>query len=433
MLTCLSVQCVLGLSFAYLLCCVIIYYLISRKGFSLPGRPDTLVALVFVIALVARMIPALALPRGALYDIESFRLVAETFLKGEGVYSSPVVAGRHPYLPFQVYLIGGAMWLARVTGLPFVSTVKWAPILADAGSAVLIFFATRRLSGSVSRALSLSLLYAFNPVSVLVSAYHGQFDAESAFLLALSWYLWRFGDKDAWRIGLSAVVLGLAVLNKTWPALFLPIVLLRLRSRKQCLAYGLVTAAVPIAFTALYVIVFHEDPDPLLRRALTHAGVPGWWGPSAVVNVLRTTTGWGELVLDWLGRYSRFFVFAGVGMSYWLTRKQASVNALTTAILALYACTSGFGIQWPLWVLPFAIIAGDVRGVDWYVLGYLIFALPAYYGYNLDATIANLISFERMAAIIQVCSLPAWTITSVWVVRRLGVGLRRCVATPPCK
>jgi len=48
-------------------------------------------------------------------------------------------AGRHPYLPFQLYLIGGAGTLSEVTGMPFVLSVKLAPILADAALAVLIF------------------------------------------------------------------------------------------------------------------------------------------------------------------------------------------------------------------------------------------------------------------------------------------------------
>ena len=73
----------------------------------------------------------------------------------------------------------------------------------------------------------------------------------------------------------GAMLTSLPVLNKTWPALFLPVFLLRLGSVKRCLIYSLTALAVPVIFTALYVIVFREDPSPLLRRALTHAGVPG--------------------------------------------------------------------------------------------------------------------------------------------------------------
>ena len=348
MLTSVPIQYVLALSFVYLISCVIVYYVLPRKDSVLYGHPAGLAVLVFVITLVVRLIPAMILPRGAQYDIESFQRVSETFLRGEGVYSSPVVAGRHPYFPFQVYLIGVAMWLSKGTGLPFVSTVKWAPILADSGLTVLIFHAILQSGSSTAQAFVSSLLYAFNPVSVLVTAYHGQFDAESAFLLALSWYFWHFDSKPERKIVFSALALGLAVLNKTWPALFLPIVLLRLRSTRQRLAYGLITLAIPIIFTTLYVVAFREDPNPLLKRALTHAGVPGWWGPGAAVNILRAIVGWGEPVLNWLTRYSRWFVFAGVGLAYWLTRRQASVEALTTTILALYVSTSGFGVQWLL-------------------------------------------------------------------------------------
>lgn len=434
MLTFLSIQYVLVLSLIYLVLCTVVYYVLPRKGFAVRQRPTSLAALVFAIALLIRLVPVLALPRGAEYDIESFRRVAETFLAGEGVYSSPVVAGRHPYLPFQVYLIGMAMWFAKGTGLPFVAAVKLAPILADAGLVVLIFYAVRQLRNSTVLAFISSLLYAFNPVSILVSAYHGQFDAESTFLLTLSWYLWRFSNRPKRRVVLSALILGFAILNKTWPALFLPIFLLRLGSGKRCLTYSLITLAVPVIFTVLYVIIFREDPSPLLRRALTHAGVPGWWGPGAVVNILRETVGWGERVLNWLTMYSRWLVFIGVGLACWITRRQDSIEALTTAILVLYVSTSGFGVQWLIWVIPFALMAGDVRGIDWYVLGHLVFLIPAYYGYNLDQTLSNLISFERMAVLMQLCSLPAWVITLVWVVRRLAVAgcdkkkLGRCPA-----
>jgi hypothetical protein len=424
MLTSLPIHCVLAISFIWLVFCVVVYYVLPRQGFTLHQRPAVLVALVVVIALVVRLIPAVVLPRGAGYDIESFRRVSETFLKGEGVYSSPLVSGRHPYFPLQVYLIGAAMWLSRGTGLPFILTVKWAPILADSVLAVLIFQAVQRLSGFTGQAFVSSLLYALNPISVLVSAYHGQFDAEPAFLLALSWYFWHFGSSSERRIVLSALALGFAVLNKTWPALFLPIVLLRLRSTRQRLAYGLITLAIPITFTVLYVVAFREDPSPLLKRALTHAGVPGWWGPGAVVSVVGAMTGWGEPVLNWLAHYGRWFVFAGVGLCYWLTRRQASVEALVTALLVLYVSTSGFGLQWVLWVVPFALLAGDVRGLDWYVLGTLVYMLPSYYGYHLDSTLANAISFERLAVLMHICAIPAWVITLVWVIRRLVTARR---------
>jgi len=82
MLTSLPIHCVLAISFMGLVFCVVVYYALPRQGFTLHQRPAVLVALVVVITLVVRLIPAVVLPRGAGYDIESFRRVSETFLKG---------------------------------------------------------------------------------------------------------------------------------------------------------------------------------------------------------------------------------------------------------------------------------------------------------------------------------------------------------------
>ena len=121
-----------------------------------------------------------------LYDIASFRRVAEILPQGGTVYDSPLVAGRHPYLPFQLYLIWGAGYISAVSRLPFVLFVKLVPILADAVLAVLIFKIALNSGQTLASASRWSLLYALNPVSILVSAYHEQFDAETALLLVLA-------------------------------------------------------------------------------------------------------------------------------------------------------------------------------------------------------------------------------------------------------
>jgi len=377
--------------------------------------------LIFAVALLVRLVPAFILPVGAQYDIESFQRVAGTFLKGQAVYSSPVVAGRHPYLPFQLYLIGGAGTLSEVTGMPFVLSVKLAPILADAALAVLIFQSTRQLGQSMSQALVRSLLYGLSPIAILVSAYHGQFDAETIFLLALSWYIWHFGDMSATRLFLSALLLGFAVLNKTWPLLFLPVVLLRLESLKQRTTYTLITLAVPVFFTMLYVAIFPQDLYPMLNRALTHAGVPGWWGGGAIINLFFHITGLGEGLLAGLVKYGRWLVFAGSGYVYWVTRRESGLGALATLLVVLNVLTSGFGLQWTLWVVPFALLADDLRGLNLYTLGALFYMLPSYYGYHFDPLLLRWLLPEQVNIILLVVAVPVWVLSIQWALRRLRV------------
>ena len=66
--------------------------------------------IILLIAALIRLPPALWLPVGAGFDIDSYRLVTDALLSGREVYST--VAGRHPYLPFQMYVMGAMARLA---------------------------------------------------------------------------------------------------------------------------------------------------------------------------------------------------------------------------------------------------------------------------------------------------------------------------------
>ena len=418
----LSLEALLAVSAVWLGFCTFGYYAASRKDWVSQKirSPVAAAGLILLIALVARLVPAVLLPRGAEYDIDSFRRVAETLLKGGTVYDSPLVAGRHPYLPFQLFLIWGSGFIARVSPLPFVFVVKLFPILADMVLAVLIFKTALNLGKTLASAFSLGLLYALNPIVILVSAYHGQFDGETVLLSVLAWYVWRFGKQNARYLGGSAFLLGLAILNKSWPALLLPILLVRLKSAPQRVVYALIALATPLLFTLLYLAVFGDAPLPLLRRTLTHVGVPGWWGASAVVSLIWRLTGIGQGVLSWLTQYGRWFVFGGAACVYWLTRKQSARDAFLTLVLVLYALTSGFGLQWAMWVVPFAILAGDLRRLDWYTLAALLYMLPAYFGYHLEPVLLRWLSFDQMSAVLIACAIPVWLVCVWWALRRLS-------------
>jgi Gpi18-like mannosyltransferase len=416
-----SLDLTLMVSFIWIGLCTAGYYLAPRKNW-IPRKvnsPVAIAGLVLLIALLVRLIPAALLPRGAEYDIDSFRRVAETLLMGGTVYDSPLVAGRHPYLPFQLYLIWAAGYISASSKLPFVFLVKLAPILADSALAVLIFKIALNFGQTLTSAFGWSLLYALNPVSILVSAYHGQFDSETVLLLVLAWYFWYFGRQDTRGLGRSALMLGLATLNKSWAAMFLPIVLLRLKSTKQRFFYTLIALATPVVLTTLYIVAFHDAPYPLLRRALTHAGVPGWWGASAVANLTWRLTGTGQGVVSWLAQYGRWLVFVGAAYVYWVTRRQRAMDAWVTLLVVLYVLTSGFGLQWTLWIVPFAILAGDAWRLDRYTLAALLYMLPAYYGYHFEPLLLRWLSSEQMTVVLLACAIPLWLVCVWWAVSRL--------------
>ena len=181
----LSLAWLLGLSLAFLLTSEA---LVNRTLVRIRHPLLFLIAL----ALFVRLIPMLLLPVGAGYDIESFKLVGNALLNSEEVYTS-AAAGRHPYLPFQMYAIGAAAYLNLITQLPFIIWIKLPAVLADVIITGVIYTAFRRWGKSDTTAVFWALLYALNPITILVSAYHGQFDPISVLLLVIAWYAWHFG------------------------------------------------------------------------------------------------------------------------------------------------------------------------------------------------------------------------------------------------
>jgi hypothetical protein len=359
------------------------------------------------------------LPVGAAYDIESFRLVGEALLNKEDVYTSAAV-GRHPYLPLQMYIVGLATFLTRVTPLPFIIWIKLPAVFADTLIVIFIFRAVQQATRNQVTSLSYALLFALNPISILVTSYHGQFDPIPVLLLLLAWYSWHFGH----HIIRSATLLGFAILNKTWPIVFLPVAFIRLPRVRQRFTYTGLAVGIPIFFTAFYVIFLASNPLPMLQRAVTHAGVPGYWGLSSFIFFPGVFLFDPDQVLQLILPWQRFLMLA-VGLAVlWWTRRQDALNALLTIILTVFAIMLGMGIQWLLWPVAFAILAREESWLKWYsILGAMMMVVHLY-GIHLYPTFNQLFDPGTATLILRLSSLPVWLIVVFWSASRLRRALR---------
>jgi len=403
----LSLLWLIGITIAFLLTRD---HLVSRI-FANVTRP---LLLLFLIALVVRLVPMILLPVGAAYDIESFRLVGEALLNGEDVYTS-AATGRHPYFPLQMYAVGTATYLSRTTSLPFVVWLKLPAVLADVCISVLIYISFRKWGRSETISLSWALLYALNPIAILVSAYHGQFDSISVLLLLMAWYAWHFGA----HIKRSAVFLGFAALNKSWPIVFLPIAFIRLTNNRQRLIYTLFALSIPAIFTAAYVILFSSDPTPMLRRALTHSGVAGYWGASLIIYLLGNPFFDTAQIWPAVLSFQRILILLVGLLTLWLTRRQSALDALLTIILAIFAVTLGVGIQWLLWPLAFAVLASERRWLQWYTIAGTFMMFVHLYGLHMYPWAGELLGTDQANILVRISSLPVWIITVSWAVSRI--------------
>lgn len=383
-----------------------------------PHRSRRRWLIVLLAALLARLIPALLLPVGATYDIESYKLVTDGLLSGQEVYAAAL--GRHPYLPFQMVIMGASALMAQWTNIPYVVAIKLPTILADVAITALIIHSARREWLSENYAFHLGWLYALNPVSILVTAYHGQFEAVTLFLALLAWFYWRFARRPL----ASAVGLGLAILNKTWPVIFLPLLVLRMRSRRQQIYYAAVAVAIPALITLAYILLFSPNVRPMLLRILTHRGVAGYWGPTAVLAMLGQTAPAAQSLFDTVLVFRTWLLLAAGVAAVWITRQQSLLNAMVTTMLCIFVITIGIGIQWLVWLIPFAVLAREEQRLKWYSVAATFMLLIHLYGLHMYPWLSELVSQSASQWLIRLSGLPAWIIVTVWTAKRLQVALR---------
>lgn len=393
-------------------------YWYLRRASPYAARPAwRALLIVAAVALTARLVPNFLLPMGAGYDIDSYQIVGGLVLQGEDVYGSPETVNRHPYLPLQMYWSALARWSADAVSFPFVKIVRLAPIAADVGIALLLFLSLRR-SWPAGVALRGGLLYALNPISVLVSAYHGQFDAIPALAILLALYFLENSPL------LTGGWLGLGILSKSWPALALPSLLVGVKGWKGKLLLGGTAVAIPLAGTILYTNLFGVDLVVVLKEALGYNRGIGVWGYTYFFRLLSVLSPDLAGPYRWLLGYGRYLTLAALGL-VWLirARKEPPGDGILTILVTFFAVTHAFSIQYLVWVVPFAILAHQDRWLRRYTLGAFAYMFLAYTTLILETHITQLLPWPQADRfLIMPAGLPAWLVMVAWMLSRLSGG-----------
>lgn len=228
-------------------------------------------------------------------------------------------------------------------------------ILSDIGSAYLVWrFALHYLPSRIR--LMLALVFALNPVSIMVSGFHGNTDPIFTFLILISVFLLVFKSWPA----LAGGIFGLALNVKIVPLILLPAFYLWLRARNPRIHFVLGAGAVFIAGFALHFVFV---PREIFHNVFGYGSFTGFWGISRIfVNS------------EWLFSISKAIILIlAFGFSYYATssvnnqskplREQTSrgedlIRAIGGTYIIFLTLTPGFGVQYLVWFLPFSLFWG---------------------------------------------------------------------------
>jgi hypothetical protein len=309
-----------------------------------------------LLALALRLVPILVADR-VVADVERYQRVGSHLLD---VSWNPYETKRlYPYPPLWAPAEAGAEWLARRGVGSFPIDVKLPVLLAELLIVVALVAAAR--AGRAPPAAA--WIYAAHPVSILVTGFHGQFDA-----IALLFVLLALGALARGRRDVSALSLAAAIGTKSFPVLLLPFLALAgSASWRQAARYALLALA-PVALLLLPFAV--ADLAALRRELFAYSGIAdfGWTG--LVRGLTWLTTG------DLPRSEARFWpvaalvskaLFLGAWAGLVVATRRGALRltperACLAVFLAFHVFYGSLSAQYLLWVVPLGVL-GPGRGL----------------------------------------------------------------------
>lgn len=211
--------------------------------------------------------------------------------KGIGyVYDTIPLFNHPPLMGWMAALLDG---LATRLHLRFEFLFKLPVIAADAWGGVLVFRSWQGSKGRTYAALA-CCLFCWNPVSIAVSAYHGNTDCLCAMLiLASALYV------DRGEFFLAGLALGGSINVKLIGLLMVPVVISSIRTRRNAVRLfgGLAIGVIPF----LPFLLFHWST--FKAHVIGYRSMPGYWGITQFLGSLRSTARLESVAQGWLKGY----------------------------------------------------------------------------------------------------------------------------------
>ncbi len=369
-------------------------------------KPVFICAGLVMLALGLRL-AVMLMTNGAAYDLASYHIQAQSVFGHRNVY---LFTDRYPYPPVWVWLVSLAQWTANVSNLPFTWFVK-APGIA--GDCLIVALLWRRAGGWAA------LFYACNPVSLLITAGHGQFDGLVMALVVAAWVLATGEQRHAYYW--AALALGGAIALKGYPVLFLPPLIFAASSlRQRVLVTGLATLPLLVALV-VYGSLFGWV-QAMFSHVLGYSSYPyfGWALYVDVLLKLLLPAASFKAVLGLLSLVARAALLIFIGWLIWWGRRWPLERLWLALALAVYALAPGIAVQYFLWALPLLALVDRKGGMIYTVLSFVAMALfyltqePG--AFPVGTTLARTVPQSLWLSGYVLMNLP-WWLMCLWLLR----------------
>lgn len=303
---------------------------------------------VIFVALIPRIVYLFLFLGVESFDTLALASNAELTLRKINIYPDHAQL-RYPYFPLFIYIETFSLFLTRFQ-IPLALVFRSILIIFDVAVIVVLHLFDRQKNTNNS------FLYALAPIPILVSSFHGQFDAIAIVLIFLV-LLFLQKRKEV----VAVISLSTAIALKTWPIIFVYPLFLRLKNSWNILWITLV----PITSMLIYMSIFKARALDILVPIITYSGVQQpLWGISFVIYQL-----FGNVDPIILKTLQDVFLLSLSIFILFSSKKEKPEHTMLSILLFFFSFTVHSGIQWFLWIIPFLFL---VRPKGWMILYLLL-------------------------------------------------------------
>jgi Gpi18-like mannosyltransferase len=355
-----------------------------REEISQPSRPGAWFWVAIVIGIFIRL-HLILFTQGA-YDAGTWKqhAIGVRDLGLIGYYHANNKMNHPPFIGVAISLLPK---VTEATGVPFETLFRAPFALLDAGTLLLLL----NLLRNNRHRFAAAAFYWLNPLTMILSSYHGNTDSAIAFFLLLS--LWLLSKE---KLVLAAVAIGLSLWVKLPGIMAIPAFVFFLQGWRKRLLFLAVIAFVGVS---TYIPAIIKDAPIVYKNVFGYHG-----------QIIQTTTGiraWGNAIQfllpffnglspQWQEKLSEplisllnqswFISLLLIMLLSWLRRSQKTVEGLGITIAAVYTLLYSFSNYWSFqyfaWSIPFWFFAppafllgatllagGYIYSLYWFVCG----------------------------------------------------------------
>lgn len=281
------------------------------------------------------------------------------------------------------------MILSYLFNVPFYVLMKMPAFFSDIMIAGVIYLVLLKIVPK--KAYFWGILYALNPVSILISAFHGNIMPFPTLLMFLAYIVLLYGVDRNYR--LSALLLGLSIGIRGFSALLLPLFLLKLKlsAKKKWEYFGYAVIPTVISFVPFLILDFNS----VCREVFAYSG----WTDYGFISIIRVIYSLkiqsivynlpNGLHLLLLQASKLFFLIFYVFIICILFKKKKLIDLILIVFTSFYFIYGGVASQYFIWILPFAFLTRD-RFLKYFLVFCSFALINFYYIYHPKILFGNL-------------------------------------------